>query len=485
MRFRNVSARVQVAISIAVAAVAQFPSIPASAQQDIQIYLQHATRTVKVQVGDAPTQTIGRGEAVRIPSGHPAKVSLVNSNSALYSCKITQEPIAVPELDTLKKFLSAAGGYLPLVARGIAGAGGPGIPAITTLDQAARAVEDQLAVLDSLVDGSTGLQRARRKVVTSLSLMRLTPDSVDPTVPSNLRQWFQDSGRCADANCSHLTYPAELLAAFDALQLKVQELKRANMRAKPLEAQAQPDDRPRITESLQAASDLLAAADRALTSSQATLHDTYAFERLAVRTMTASSTVPCDVVDVSWDQGKRLTFNISPIAGDELEPIATRESYEYKLDVLPRWKIRPTLGLTFLAAPHANHPKYSASQADTGFKIVENGSQDSRFTYGLTLGLTYGPLDQRTTSGWAMWLPELTVNPLDDVKAVGIGAGISYGVVKLGFGRLFTRHTVLDGQRVGDIIQTADELRTRDTFGHGEWYVGISLIGLPPFVPGS
>lgn len=484
MRPSTVLSRLRLAIAHALGVVCFLLTGSASAQQDVQINLQHATRIVTLQIGNAPAQTFRRGEAVRIPSGRPVKVSLVNSNSALYSCKVSQETIAVPELDTLKKFLTATGGYLPLIARGIAGSGGPGIPAITTLDQAARGVEDQLAALDSLVDGSTGLQRARRRVVSSLSVMRLTPNSVDSGVPDSLRRWFKDSGRCVD-DCDNLTYPAELLAAFDSLQGTVQQLKRANARAKPLEARALPEDLPRIKESLKAASDLLSAAEKALTSSQTVLLDAYSLERIAVRTMKASSTVACDIVDVSWDEGKRLTFNISPLAGDELKPIATRETYEYKMDVLPRWKVRPTLGLTFLMAPRAEYPKYAASQADNTFRIVENGSQDSRFTYGLTLGLTYGPLDRRTTSGWAVWLPELIVNPLDDVKAVGIGAGVSYGIVKLGFGRLFTRHTVLDDQRVDDRIPSAGDLRTRDTFGSGEWYVGIALIGLPPFIPGS
>jgi hypothetical protein len=92
---------------------------------------------------------------------------------------------------------------------------------------------------------------------------------------------------------------------------------------------------------------------------------------------------------------------------------------------------------------------------------------------------------RKKNKNWAIWLPEITINPSDDVRAVGVGAGISFWkVFKIGGGILWTRHKVLVGQSAGQPLSEEADLRLRDSYGKPEkWYVGISVIGWPPFLP--
>jgi hypothetical protein len=122
------------------------------------------------------------------------------------------------------------------------------------------------------------------------------------------------------------------------------------------------------------------------------------------------------------------------------------------------------------------------------FGIVHPDRQDSRFTYGLTLGLTLGltwrGLDWREKDGAAVWIPELTVNPSSEVRAVGAGAAFSWWkILKVGVGYLWTKHKVLDGLSEGALLERAEDLRVRDSYQDGKWYISISLIGWPPFLP--
>ena len=88
--------------------------------------------------------------------------------------------------------------------------------------------------------------------------------------------------------------------------------------------------------------------------------------------------------------------------------------------------------------------------------------------------------------GWALWLPELTINPTGDVRSVGLGIGFNVNrLLKVGVGRLWTRHTTLDGQSVGDRLDTAGDLRTKTVYTFSpSWqglYFGLSVAGWPPF----
>jgi hypothetical protein len=91
-------------------------------------------------------------------------------------------------------------------------------------------------------------------------------------------------------------------------------------------------------------------------------------------------------------------------------------------------------------------------------------------------------LDHRDHGGFAVWLPELTVNPSSDTRAVGVGFAFSFlRFVKIGGGYLWTRHTALDGQDVDQVLASKDALRTREAYGDPRWYWSFTLVGWAPF----
>jgi len=80
-------------------------------------------------------------------------------------------------------------------------------------------------------------------------------------------------------------------------------------------------------------------------------------------------------------------------------------------------------------------------------------------------------------------MPELMVGANTDEPVFGVGAGFSlWKVLKFSVGGAWVRHKVLDGQRVGDFLPDDGSLNTRDAWGSPQVYVGVSVIGWPPFV---
>ena len=129
------------------------------------------------------------------------------------------------------------------------------------------------------------------------------------------------------------------------------------------------------------------------------------------------------------------------------------------MTVLPDWLARPALGLAMLHSEESEFPKLATRAAGERFEVIGSDWQDSRFTYGLTLGLTWRFLDWRATDGAALWIPEFTINPTSDIRAVGVGIAFSWWkIVKVGTGLLWTKHKAFD-RRAGDFLDHAEDLR--------------------------
>ncbi len=200
-----------------------------------------------------------------------------------------------------------------------------------------------------------------------------------------------------------------------------------------------------------------------------------------VRLVLGSRTAWCSPpFTISRSTGRKVTVTVTPRQG---APIASQQGpVSFTATLRPDWLVRPALGLTFLAASGATYPTYSAVETDGGFRVTQTGRQDSRSTYGLTLGLTWRPLDWRDDRGVAVWLPELTVNPSSDTRAIGVGFAVSFlRFVKVGGGYLWTRHTALDGQEPDQLLASGGALRTREAYGGKRWYWSFSLVGWAPF----
>ncbi|MFN2398816.1 MAG: hypothetical protein ABR543_09305, partial [Gemmatimonadaceae bacterium] len=129
----------------------------------------------------------------------------------------------------------------------------------------------------------------------------------------------------------------------------------------------------------------------------------------------------------------------------------------------------------------ARYPTFGIKDS-AGMKVVaETGEQDSRYTYGLTLGLAPWFLDWRDTRHVALW-PEVIINPSDDVKAIEFDMAATFYWLKLGAGLLWTRHPELTGgHEVGGLIGASD-IRTRNTYSDSKYFMSFSIVGWPPFL---
>lgn len=470
--------------------------------------------------GDDQVMVLSRDRRTPIP------VVVEHTNSALYTCQLTQTAVRAPALDTLSQFLTKLGPYLtnalPVIARVASVQAKAELDTITT---AAQQLRVELAKLDSRVHGDRGLEGVNRRALVALNRMRATPHGVNADVTSQFGRWLQDgSPKLCDGACERLKLPDSVgvtLVRIDSLrqvlrdQLAQVELAEtidpevpslrdsisglesrrgmaAEVRVSALEADiatAQANLLGRagvlaVDESMRGAvEDLVTRADSALKDAPKTLSAARAVEALAVRIVHAKDRIPCESTTVRWDTGKELEIRVTPRQEAELAGLGMDNERVYKVRVLPHWEFHPSLGLSFLAVPRARYAEYEAvKEGDEQYRISRSGRTDSRFDYALTLGLVNRRLDWRRDRNVALWLPEITINPTKDVKLMALGAAASYRILKLGAGAAWTRHSVLADQTVGDVVKSS-EVPTRETYGKPKLYVSLSLMGLPPFLP--
>ena len=403
---------------------------------------------------------------LRIRAGVKLRVVVANTNTALYGFTLTQGSVAAEEISTLQGFSKALGPYLSELGREAFGRAvappptGPAVKTATPLD-----------VIRAQLYGKEGLEHSTAIIASALERMRAFPP--DPAVS---RRTLDDATRAVEKGDTSLdddtaTLKKELVdtgvfkVAGDRYTLTT--IGKLTLAFKMLAEQGAPSTEERTV----------------LGGQETVLEAAYRVQALGQAALTAKNVWYCsDPLTVSYEKGRKLTLKVAPAAPPELSRLASLGPQEFTTTVNPDWLVRPALGLAFLTASGATYPKYGTKKAGDEVEVVQNAMQDSRFTYGLTLGLTWRGLDWRDNNGWAVWAPELVVNPSTDVKAAGFGAAVSWKILKLGVGKFWTKHTALDGQVVGQHLPDADSLKTRDVYGRGEWYVSISVIGWAPFV---
>jgi len=160
-----------------------------------------------------------------------------------------------------------------------------------------------------------------------------------------------------------------------------------------------------------------------------------------------------------------------------------------KTTLRPDWLFRPAVGLSLLKAPSAKFATYVAKEvpkeAGGGFRVAEGDAQDNRIDWGLMLSLAPRWLDWRDATGFAVYAPTFVVNPSEKVRSFGVGAGVSWKILKLDAGWLWTKHVMLDRLNIDDPLAAKEDLRTVETYGRSRFYVGLSLVGWAPFKSGS
>jgi hypothetical protein len=416
----------------------------------------------------------------------PLAVFVVNTNSAFYDYSVTQEKVEAPELKELRTFTKALGPYLGEL--GIQIWGPPqqkiaqafkapweadvariqsllyvSLPATTTALEAAledmRGIEASLSGLPAASDVGARLDVIDKSLVAVTDSLKSAIVRTAPGTPVTAalcdglidgRAFTLDAAR---GDYALLTIPC-LNAAYQSLAAHLKTLA-----AVPAEAKKTQDAYPRVMKAA------------------------YDVEGLGATVLQASLWKRLKVIKVTMTAGRAVTLKVTPAAAEEIGRVAAQGPKEFKFGARPDWLIRPSVALAFLAAPKAAYPTFSTKAAGDSVEIVQSGSQDSRFTYGLSLGFTWRGLDGRDGNGLAVWLPELTVNPSSDVKAVGAGMAASWGIFKIGTGALWTKHTSLDGQAVGQILAAAGDLRTKEAYGKPRFYLGLSIFGWAPFEP--
>ena len=198
----------------------------------------------------------------------------------------------------------------------------------------------------------------------------------------------------------------------------------------------------------------------------------------------ATDIVVCDPVEVLADTLRILTVTAAPRTLAAFATVRLEDPLEFGFVTTPGRVFRLAVGLSFLVASKAIYPTFGTKmKPDSTFTVIQSGNLDNRASYGLSLSVGFPRLNPRNHGKWAFWMPEITVNPADGVKSVGLGFGVSYSVIKLGAGRLWTRHDLLAPENpLGTILPNPEALRTISSFRQSRWYVGLSLIGLPPFI---
>lgn len=442
--------RAEVALLMAAALMAG----PARAQQPTghTIRIDHAVRRAYVQ-DHGNRDPVRTGGQIRVPSPYRVRIVAENTNSALYACSLTATPAPVPELDSLRAFLTALGPYVPAVLMDRLGVQGLG---------KADTLKVALQRLDSLITGPQGLQWILRQTLQALDTLRFEGGkSIGDRAQATLGTLGQ---ACNRTGCRPLI--SRILAADSAVAKGVAEL----------QGQVVTGEAAKLKDSL------LTVGRGVLGDQDKVMATAYAVETLVHAVVNASDSVVCDTVEFPGNEGRDLTITVAPRQTAELARLADRKTYELKVTVLPQWSWRPAVGLALLYAVDATYPTYGTTTTPN-VSVLQTGTKDYRAMYGLTLGLTYRGIDGRDSkSGLTWWLPEVTIVPTEDLRAFGIGTAISCGIVKLGVGALWVKHDVLDGVSVGDVLSDAAKFRTKPVFGEAGLYISLSVIGWQPFV---
>jgi len=384
--------------------------------------------TLRLPCKDTPLKF---GEDAWVHPSDDIEIRVINTNTALYTYKLTQEKVPATEIETLKLGLASVRLYLTDL--------------LTTEERSSLVPGDdpvivRLKKLDEALNGDDGLRQRYFDTIAALESMR--QGSVEGVAAE-----FDAKVRTA----RFLGSPRQVAAALDSLRKAVAECHDA-----------------KICEKGQGVID----------KSEAILASAYAVERLAIAAANAKGTWSSKKagkdIDVTASEGRKIKITVAAKDVAELKRLADREPLEVDVKLNPDWPVQVSVGATLLMSQQSRFDRF-ASQArpDSTFQVVKSGSQDSRYTYGVSLGFTLRCLNWRE-SGWALWPLVITVNPSDDIKAIGLGSAVSWRPLRLHAGWLFTKHAELDGSKPGD-VQATGNVVTRDTYGDGKFFVGLGV----------
>jgi len=436
-------------------ALAAFPATGAHGQR---LEISHRNGTASLEGSGAPV-SFDRDAEIRIVPGQRTGIRITGTNSAVYRCNVDQKPVDVPETAALRDFLNQAGKIIPVALTSLADR----VAAVDSISAAERKLIGVVARVDAAIYGPRGFHQTYLNTLATLNRMRDPGASVEGTAAA-----FRTTLVCADGACTRLAFVDSIVGILPQLM----DARRA------LTVALAPSGAVPVTP----AADV---ADSILANVRTILDAAHQVQGLALTVAHARSSIDCDPVQVSRSTGRKLTITVEPRPLPELQRAATAGPMNFAVTVMPRLRPYPSVGLALLYAPRARYETYGTTAATGGARIVTTGFDDDRVGYGLVLGLAWndrvGPTRPRTR----FWLPEITINPTDELKTIGVGGGVSLGILKVGGGAVWNRHVRLVGQRVDQVLESADLLRKEDGYGRPRGYVSLSVMGWPPFLKGN
>lgn len=480
------------------------PSPADTSVQTIALEFDQKSRLVRIATPADPRGIIQQVDAhtFRLTRSAQIEMRVVNTNTATYDVTVT-DSVAPPVpgqrySGDLSAFLSAAHPLFPALASGLStarmrGAATPSIlppappsssreGAIARTLAVAKSMESDVAAADSLINGPHGVVRVHDAVVTALSRLRGEP-------PETVAADFRQSLGVSSAACARVEMSTALGFSSRLQRVKQSLRPRADSLARGL------SDAALVADSARAIHDTLqwfyVRADSVIRASDAIAPTANQTENLATIISGACSGWKNPQRKVLAGSSRVFYVQVQPRSEPELGQAAVDPPMTAKVSVLPpKPFITPSFGASVLASPSARYPVYGtrtpATPAGIQAEVFQPSTLDARYTWGVTVGAGWRPLDWRESSGLAIWLPELTILPsgTSGLSSVGFASGgaLSYQWLKLGAGFLFVQHSVLDGQNVGQVLPNKDFLKQRNSYGGGSFYLSLSVFDVPTFM---
>ena len=479
---------------------------------DAQIVLQVDANNSAVRLADPRARghlvdSIG-DRTFRLRNRATVQFQVINTNTALYRFTTSETAGPAPAvLGPIRQFAPLLKAYLPELQYVVPAGGSRGGTARATILpdvvpenlssssarvaeaalQDARSVEAELHALDEVVHGARGIEGVQGLSLRTLDRMRRGNVEM-------LARALADSLGVAERSCQ----PTEGNAGSDASTMhlgndvltRVATLRPATaMLSTTLTNPALKD--PALDQLHGALQVLHTRADSALHDAETLVNTAYQADELAMTVMSACSHWESPPVTVSATSGRTVTLMIEPSPTPEIARAAPKKSPQsVRVTLLPPIdRLEARFGLTTLYVPRAQFHKYgvrSTGAAGAPPQIYESEFIDNRFSYGISLGLTFHPLlDWRDRTNIALWFPEITVADAGGPKAFALGTALSYGIVKIGVGAAMIRHQMLDTLAVGQPIPNDKFLKTRDTYGHPLTYISVTVFGLAELLKGE
>jgi hypothetical protein len=507
-----------VAVGMLLAFVTDAAAKPSSCQKvpnGVVLRVDHSDGTLKIY-RNSQSDPAEDGGKVFVPIGKPVTLEVCGTNTALFTYGTKKEDIELKTLEEIQAFTGALGPYLLAAGQALA----PTRPSLSVgdttgtgpqqddpkicpvLENRYRALANEVGNVETsrqpVAQALLNINSSIDELATVELAVRAFAEKLDPEI-DQLQEPLRQKIAAAVPN-DRLSAYSDLLTAYTTLE-KIPGLEQASARLRdevrdisekaaascPQLSVQIGDGLAEVGIYLDGVDAVAALAREAWADRNANFDAALALESFARNLLNAKPVwSDPEPFKVEWDKGKTVTITITRREDPVLARVnATQKPLEVTVQVLPDRVFRPSVGLALLYTKDAVFPTYGTKAVpgvETGeVSIVEKDQADERFSYGLTLGMTWRFLDWRQSSGWAVWLPELTINPAEDKRGFEVGVGVSYKMFKLGAGVGWTKHSVLDGQNVDDVLPDDGSLKTEDVYGKPKVYLSFSVIGWPPF----